>query len=278
MPLHAVDGEPAAQAAAATIFDHVARALHRRRFAHHAIIQPLATFTQSLAHHHGAVVGGAFFIAGDQKPDVQRRLRMGGHIILRPHDHGGQRPLHVAGTAPVQLAIVHHGVKRRRCPLLCWPRRHHIHMAGKYDGSALRPLTALAQSPEVAHKKLLRPTVDALARKTVRLQLGRNQIQATAIFGRDRGTSDQLLRKAQGGIRHIRHIRSKAKAEKQMAAPPSTRPAHRLFSSRACAPCTKRAQTHAPMLSWPFRWPFRWPAGSSASGAALHRLTPPYPA
>ncbi len=65
--LHALHGELAAERAAAAVFDGVAGLPLGRGLAHDAPVEPLATALQLVADHHGAVVGWAFFVGGEQK-------------------------------------------------------------------------------------------------------------------------------------------------------------------------------------------------------------------
>jgi len=67
--LHALYGQLAAHGAAPAVLDHVAGALDRGGLADDAVVGRFATRGQPVADVHGAVVGGAFFVAGQQETD-----------------------------------------------------------------------------------------------------------------------------------------------------------------------------------------------------------------
>ena len=92
----------------------------------------LAARAQPLDHHLRAVHRRAFLVAGEQKGDGDGRLGRGGQELLDGDDEGGDRRLHVAGTAPVQPAVALRGLERRAAPLLHGAGGHHVGMAGKH--------------------------------------------------------------------------------------------------------------------------------------------------
>ena len=204
--LHALDRQSASEAAAATILDGVPGLCFGRRLANDTIIKPLATRLQHPADGNGAINSRSFFIAGEQKADVESRIRRGGHIGLCRDNHGGQWSFHVAGAPPVQLALSHTGLERGAAPLLQWTRRHNIDMPGKHHRGARRSINSLPQRPEIAHEKAGRPTIHALTDEAQGSQLLRKQRQATTFFRCDRCAGDQPLRKKQCGIRHEKTI------------------------------------------------------------------------
>ena len=80
----------AAHGAAPPILDHVAGALNRGGFADDAVVQRFAARLQGLAHHHRAIKGRAFLVAGEQQGDVQMGLGGGGQEFFGGHHKGGQ--------------------------------------------------------------------------------------------------------------------------------------------------------------------------------------------
>jgi hypothetical protein len=70
--LLAAHGQLGAEGATAAVLDHVTDQGGARRFADDAPVQALVARRQALDHGLGAVVGRAFFVAGDQEGDLAR--------------------------------------------------------------------------------------------------------------------------------------------------------------------------------------------------------------
>ena len=126
MALHAVDGELAAHGAAAAVFDHVACAFDGGGLAHNAPVQALAALFEGFDDDLGAINRRAFFIAGQQKGDVESGFGRDLQKLFDSHDKGGDRGFHITGAAPVEFAVAVRGHKRRAGPFLERAGRHHI--------------------------------------------------------------------------------------------------------------------------------------------------------
>ena len=132
--LDAAHHQPPAQRAPAAVFHHVTGARHGGGFTDDAVVDGLLARLQLLDDHPRAMHGRAFFVAGEQKGDVEQRLGRVLQKFLDRHDKGGNRGFHVTGAAPVQLASALGGGKRRAAPLCQRTGGNHIGVAGKYYG------------------------------------------------------------------------------------------------------------------------------------------------
>ena len=200
--LHALDGELAAHGAASSVFDHVTGLLHRCGFAHDAKLRRITTCLERFAHHHGAVEGWAFFVAGQQKCDAKLRLGAACKKLLHSHHHGRQRCFHVARAAPKQLAVFVGGGERVTVPLRQWPGGHHIGVPGKGQSLAR---SACTFGPKVTHAEGVRAGIHEFTDKAQRLQGVGYQFQTAGILWRDRGFGDQLFGQAQGVVTGVGH-------------------------------------------------------------------------
>ena len=162
--LHAFDGQAATEGATAPIFDHVPRLLDGGGLAHNAPVHALAARAERLADDFGAVMAGAFFIAGQQKGKVQRGAGVGGQKVFHRHNESSDGGFHIAGAAPKQLAIVVGGGEWRAAPLLHRAGGHHIGVARKNQGFGMRQAGA-AHGPQVVHVKVIGAAVHAFALK-----------------------------------------------------------------------------------------------------------------
>jgi hypothetical protein len=130
--LDAAHRELATERAAAAVFDHVAAALHRGGLADDAPVEPLAARAQVLDHDLGAIDRRAFLVAREQQGDLQMRLRRGGEEFLDGDDEGGDRGLHVARAASVELAAALRGQEGVAAPVLERARGHDVGVACEY--------------------------------------------------------------------------------------------------------------------------------------------------
>jgi hypothetical protein len=133
--LHALDRDPAVDAAAPADLDHVAQPRRAGRLADDAVVDDLALGGQRLDHPFGAVEGHAFLVAGDQ--ETQRALRFTvGQIGGHGGDEGGDAALHVDRAAADQDAIGEGGLERRAGPGALVAHGHHIGVAGETEVGA----------------------------------------------------------------------------------------------------------------------------------------------
>src|SRR5215472_7481617 len=113
MALHAMRGQPTGQTAASTDLDHVAEHRGTGRLTDDAGVQGLIAFGEPVEYLPGAVDRQPFFVAGDQQADRAADPGFAPvEISLRRGDKGGDRSLHVGGTAATQLATTHNRRKR----------------------------------------------------------------------------------------------------------------------------------------------------------------------
>ena len=131
MALHAADGEFAAHAATAAVFDHVASTFYRRGFANDAVIHLYTALFEQLANHYRAVDRRAFFVAGEQQGDGQRGVGLASHEFFHCHHKGGNGGFHIARAPAKQTAIAVRRGERVTAPLRQGAGGHHIGVACK---------------------------------------------------------------------------------------------------------------------------------------------------
>ncbi len=194
--LNAFHCEFAAHGAAPAIFDHVAGALDRGGLAHDAPVESLVALCDFAANDHGSIGGRPFFVAGDEKRDVDGGLGVGSHKFFAGHDHGRQRSFHVAGATAEQLAIAVAGHEGVAGPGLDGACGHHIGMACE-DQRGLFPLTQAG--PEIGHARVSRATFQRFAHEPQRRKPLAHE-QLTAFVQRcDGWAGDQFFGQAQRG-------------------------------------------------------------------------------
>ncbi len=102
MTLDAMDREPASHAAAPADLDHVAQRLRAGRLADEASINGLVAALEPIEHLAGAVDRRSFLVSGDQQADRAGEVPPALQKGLHRRDEGGDRSLHVYGTAAAQ--------------------------------------------------------------------------------------------------------------------------------------------------------------------------------
>ena len=162
MALHAGHLQPAVQAAAPPDLDGLAEPRGIGRLAHQAMVEALALLRHPFEHLAGAVDGGAFLVAGDEKADRAVDLppaRL--DIIERRRDEAGDRSLHVGGASSIEHAAEDVCGEGRMPPELRVARRHHVGMAGEAKMrrsfahsrvEILDPLVPFAEAQMLAHE------------------------------------------------------------------------------------------------------------------------------
>ena len=195
--LHAAHGQAPGKRTPAAVFDHVARALHGGGFAHDAPVKPLAARLKLAAGGHGAVGGGAFFVAGEQQGHVQRRLRLCPEKFFGGDDEGGDGAFHVARAPGVELAAAHLRLERRAAPALGRAGGHHVGVARKNQRACGQG--GGAPGPEVAHARAGGAAAHVFADKAQRFDALADEVHAARVIGRDGGAREQGLGQQQGG-------------------------------------------------------------------------------
>ncbi len=146
--LLAVHGQGAAEGATTAVLDYVAEQGGARRFADDAPVQALVALAQALDHCLGAVLGRAFFIAGDEEADGALVLRVIGDEALHGDDHARQAALHVrCATAAEHAIFIDAHVEWLVLPGVQRAGGHHVGVAGEAQHGAV----ATAFGPEVLH-------------------------------------------------------------------------------------------------------------------------------
>lgn len=84
----------------------------------------------------GAIHGGAFFIAGQQKADGTAMSGMLADEVFACGDHGRQTPFHVGGATAVQMTVAHARNEGMGLPMVKGTRRHYIGVAGEHEQRA----------------------------------------------------------------------------------------------------------------------------------------------
>ena len=136
-----------AQRAAAAVLHHVTHCGRAGRLAHDAPGDFLVARFQMLHHFYGAVDGGAFLVAGDQKSDGAAVIRMLCHKAFTRRDHRRQAALHVGGAASAQHAVFDFRFERGVLPALHRSGGYHVGVAGEGQYRA----GVAAPGPEIVH-------------------------------------------------------------------------------------------------------------------------------
>jgi hypothetical protein len=101
------------------------------------MVEALAAGMRPFEQLDGAVHGGSFLVARDEKDDRARRIRGLAPETQRRGDHGGEAALHVAGAAPMQHAVADRPAEGVARPGARVSHRHDIGMAGDDEDRAL---------------------------------------------------------------------------------------------------------------------------------------------
>jgi hypothetical protein len=192
----------AAHRAAPAILDHVAGALYAGGLAHNAGVDLFAARGQPFTYLHSAVQCGPFFIAGQQKSQVDGRIRLVRDKLFAGHHHRGDGGFHIAAAAAIQIAIAVRGHEGGRGPLVQRAGGHDISVTRKHERLDARCRSqCLALGPQIAHAKMIGAAVDEVTLKAQRLEAGGNDVHAACVVRRNAFTGDELFGKAQGGKR-----------------------------------------------------------------------------
>jgi hypothetical protein len=149
MALYAAYGKGRAQGAAPAVLDHVTDQGGARRLADDAPVQALLACRQTLDHGLGAMMGRAFFVAGDQIGDLAPMIRVFGDETFSCNNHRRQAAFHIGGAAAAKHAVlVDQGIERVVLPGLDRAGRDHIGMTGKAQH---RAIAFAVGRPEVVH-------------------------------------------------------------------------------------------------------------------------------
>ena len=136
MPLHALDGQVAGEAAPTPVLDRVASRELRSRFAHDAVIKPLAPGLQPLQHPYRAIDRGPFLVTRDEETDGT----LARHSRIKPGHRRHERrdgALHVGSPAPEEHAVLDARLERIMLPGSLVTGRHDVGMTRKAEiGSA----------------------------------------------------------------------------------------------------------------------------------------------
>jgi len=192
MALHTAHGELGAQRAAPAVFNHVAHQRGARRFADDAPVQTFVAGSETLNHRLGAVMGRAFFVAGNQKCDRTLVVRVVGDEALSSHQHGGQAAFHIGSTTTTKHAVlIDQRIKRVVLPGLHRAGRHYVGVTGE---AQYRAFVFAVGGPEVvdvfdAHRLKLEACI---------AQALHHQLLAVGIDRRHGWATDQIAGKLQG--------------------------------------------------------------------------------
>ena len=129
--LYPVYGQVAVQGATAAVLDDVAHLVRTRRLADQAPVHFLVSGFQGFHHLYRAILGRAFFVAGDQQRDRAPVVRVVRHKAFAGGYEGGQAAFHIRSAPAVQVTVFDHRLKWRVGPVLLRASRNHIGMAGK---------------------------------------------------------------------------------------------------------------------------------------------------
>ena len=190
--LQAAHSKGGAEGATAAVLDHVADQGGARRLADNAPVQALVARFQALDYGLGAVMGRAFFVAGDQEGDAALVRRVLTDETLNGDDHRRQAAFHVSGaTAAEHALLVDAYVEGLILPSLQRAGGHYVGVAGKAQHRAVSAM----QGPEIVH------VLDAhrFDGKAQGLQATHHQRLAVGIQWGDRRATDQVAGQFQGG-------------------------------------------------------------------------------
>ena len=158
-------------AAAPADLDHVAQPYRAGWLANQTEIRHLVMRLHPFQHLHGAIGRHAFLVPRDQETDRSVWLALL-QMLRNTRDKGGDRPLHVAGPAPVQRPVPHVPAKRVISPLRR-THRHDIRMAREaemraaganagedvLDLAKAQPMDGKAEPPKPVSQHILRAGV-----------------------------------------------------------------------------------------------------------------------
>ena len=192
--LHALDGEVAGERTTAAVLDHVATAMNRGGFTDDGVLDGFATCLKGIDHNGSAVVGGAFFIRGQQEGDGTGMVRVLGDELFDRHHKGSQRAFHVGSATAIEFAVAFRGLEGGRCPGVEVAGRHHVRVAGQHHewrgGAASRPEIAGAVA------------VDTFEDKAEWLEPLGDEFEATGIFRGNRSPRNEGFGKLTDGFAH----------------------------------------------------------------------------
>ena len=201
VPLHSVRRQMPGQTAAPADLDHVAENARARRLTDEAGVEGLAALRQPLEHLPGAVDRGALLVAGDQEADrTGKRGALLVEVISHRRDKGGDRPLHVDGTAAAQRAVAERGTERIERPGRARPGGHDVGMTGKAEIGPAGPVAGIEVVDLVAAGAAAKD--EAVASEANAFQSLGDDGERALVPRRDARPADQP-----GGERRRSHIR-----------------------------------------------------------------------
>ena len=190
VPLPAAHAQTAGQGAAPADLDRVAEIFDAGRFPDNTQIDLFAAFAQGFNDGSRSVHSRAFLVGSQQEGDRPQMVWVRFHEGGRCTHEGRDGRLHVRGAAPVKAIAAQAGFKRGCGPGLCRTCRYDVGMAGKDK----QGLSRAAPQPEIGDAI----AIEALGLETQRFKDGADQIQASAVLGRDRRKTDQARHQVQG--------------------------------------------------------------------------------
>src|ERR1700731_4441659 len=193
MPLHAMDGEAAAERAATTHLDGVADRGFARGLTYHAPIEALAPLAQQLRHTARPIDRRALLITRDQKCNRPLVIRMRPDELLGGGDHRRKSALHVGRAAAVQHAVADLRRKRIAVPLLQRTAGHHVGVSGEAEHRS-HPAAPGPEVLDTAKAQLL--DGEAGCREALD-----HELLAAFVSGGDRAARDESLSQF-NGLRH----------------------------------------------------------------------------
>ncbi len=95
--------------------------MDRGGFTDDGVLDGFATCLEGIDHDGSAIVGGAFFIRGQQEGDGTGMVRILGDELFDRHHKGSQRAFHVGSATAIEFAVPFRGLeggalsRRRGC-------------------------------------------------------------------------------------------------------------------------------------------------------------------